>query len=160
MTHLQRPSSFPPPFYAAPAGRNCDLNEIIFKVSLTRMCPRARSSPFSQTNRRGCPVCTHSVLLWAHAGREDDIRSTRTVELDDAMQNQLLTRGVSHVSHPLFRKARTEQPPPSPAPAVERVRGAARDQLLLHHCCAKEVAEGLLWNSEHAESTRITSTFV
>lgn len=43
-----------PLLYATPAKCHCDLNKMIFKVSLTRMCRRARSCPFSQTDRQGC----------------------------------------------------------------------------------------------------------
>lgn len=103
-----------PLLYAAPATPHCDLNKMIFKVSLTRMCPWARSCPFSLTDRQGCLDARRLVRRTRH-------QRVRHLKLKDCRarwcdaESVPDPRCVPHVSHPLFRKTREEQSPPSPS---------------------------------------------
>lgn len=113
----------------------CDFKRDYFQTFTYPNESSGPVEPLSQTNLRGCPVWTHDVWLCAHAGRGDYICGTRTAALDDAKHNQLLTRGVSHVSHPLFRKARTEKPPPPPPPSPPAVECVRTAQPATSCCC-------------------------
>lgn len=95
-----------PLLYAAPAKPHCNLRWFS-KFHLPECVLGPGRAP--SVKRIDGDVWTHDVWLGALAAREYDIWSSRIVELDDVMQNQLLTRGVCPMFHSLFsgKHART-----------------------------------------------------
>lgn len=138
MTHLRRPASLPRLLRSTTAEPPCRFQRDYLQT-LTYpneyWGPAEPSSALQSNGSTGMSrLDTRRLVTSTRRRRVPHLLH----KLGDATHSQLLTRGVSHVSHPLFRKAQTEQPPPpppAPPPSLPAVLCVRTAQPAASCCC-------------------------